>query len=203
MSIGKLYPVAVTADNPIPKPMRERIVDVALDLFARQGYQGTSLRHIAERLGVSKAAVYHHFHAKDDIARTVVGRALDVLTEASDRLVVAGTDPGAWQRALPQIIDVVLRHRQMLVVLERNEDVFHALFANDADLGARMAQQNTKLSVLFADPRLEPRVRVRLGCTLGAIFGPLVMLSDHYQDMPADQLREQLMEVIKALLGDL
>lgn len=195
--------MAVTADNPVPKPMRERIVDVALDLFARQGYQGTSLRHIAERLGVSKAAVYHHFHAKDDIARVVVVRALDVLTEASDRLVVAGTDPGAWQRALPQIIDVVLRHRQMLVVLERNEDVFHALFANDADLGARMAQQNTKLSVLFADPRLEPRVRVRLGSTLGAIFGPLVMFSDHYQDMPTDQLRDQLMEVIKALLGDL
>ncbi|USX49976.1 TetR/AcrR family transcriptional regulator [Lentzea sp. HUAS12] len=193
----------MTADNPVPKPMRERIVDVALDLFARQGYQGTSLRHIAERLGVSKAAVYHHFHAKDDIARVVVVRALDVLTEASDRLVVAGTDPGAWQRALPQIIDVVLRHRQMLVVLERNEDVFHALFANDADLGARMAQQNTKLSVLFADPRLEPRVRVRLGSTLGAIFGPLVMFSDHYQDMPTDQLRDQLMEVIKALLGDL
>jgi len=183
--------------------MRERIVDVALDLFARQGYQGTSLRHIAERLGVSKAAVYHHFHAKDDIARTVVGRALDVLTEASDRLVVAGTDPGAWQRALTQIIDIALRHRQMLVVLERNEDVFHALFANDPELGARMAQQNMKLSVLFADPRLDPRVRVRLGSTLGAIFGPLVMLSDHYQDLPADRLREELMEVIEALLGDL
>ncbi|MEV0942039.1 helix-turn-helix domain-containing protein [Micromonospora wenchangensis] len=183
--------------------MRERIVDVAVELFARQGYQGTSLRHIAERLGVSKAAVYHHFHAKDDIARTVVGRALDVLTEASDRLVVAGTDPSAWQRALPQIIDIALRHRQMLVVLERNEDVFHALFANDPEVGARLAAQNTKLSALFADPALDPKVRVRLGSTLGAIFGPLVMLSDHYQDMPADQLREQLMEVIKVLLDGL
>ncbi|WP_232323774.1 TetR/AcrR family transcriptional regulator [Catenuloplanes japonicus] len=193
----------MTAASPALKPMRERIVDVAIDLFARQGYQGTSLRHIADRLGVSKAAVYHHFHAKGDIARTVVGRALDVLTEASDRLVVAGTDPGAWQRALPQIIDIALRHREMLVVLERNEDVFHTLFADDPELGARMAQQNTKLAALFADPRLDPRVRVRLGSTLGAVFGPLVMLSDHYQDLPTDQLREQLMEVVKALLGDL
>ena len=124
MPIGKLCPVAVTSANPTPEPMRERIVDVAVELFARQGYQGTSLRHIAERLGVSKAAVYHHFHGTDDIARTVIGRALDVLTEASDRLVVAGTDPGAWQRALPQIIDIALRHRQMLVVLERNEKFF-------------------------------------------------------------------------------
>ena len=39
------------------EPMRERIIDVAIDLFARQGYQGTSLRHLAERLGISKAAV--------------------------------------------------------------------------------------------------------------------------------------------------
>lgn len=183
--------------------MRDRIVDVAVDLFARQGYQGTSLRHIAERLGVTKAAVYHHFHAKDDIARTVVGRALHVLTEASDRLVVAGTDPGAWQRALPQIIDIALQHRQMLVVLERNEDVFHALFANDPELGTQMAKQNTKLATLFADPQLDPRVRVRLGATLGAIFGPLVMLSDHYQDLSTDHLRDQLMDVITALLSDL
>ena len=82
------------------EPMRERIIDVAIDLFARQGYQGTSLRHLAERLGISKAAVYHHYRAKDDIARVVIRRALDAIADMSDRLVVAGTDPAAWQRAL-------------------------------------------------------------------------------------------------------
>ena len=44
---------------------RERIKQVALELFTEQGYEGTSLREIAERLGVTKAALYYHFKSKD------------------------------------------------------------------------------------------------------------------------------------------
>src|ERR1700677_4503337 len=46
---------------------RERILDVALDLFNDQGYDKTSLREIAERLGFTKAALYYHFERKEDI----------------------------------------------------------------------------------------------------------------------------------------
>ena len=42
---------------------RERILDVALDLFVDQGYDATSLRQIAERLGVTKQTV-HRKHGK-------------------------------------------------------------------------------------------------------------------------------------------
>lgn len=47
LPIGKLHPVAATSANPTPEPMRERIVDVAVELFARQGYakDGIALRH--------------------------------------------------------------------------------------------------------------------------------------------------------------
>ncbi len=46
---------------------RERILDIALELFTEQGYDKTSLRQIAERLGFSKAAIYYHFASKEDI----------------------------------------------------------------------------------------------------------------------------------------
>ena len=46
---------------------RERILDIALDLFIEQGFDKTSLRQIAEKLGFSKAALYYHFASKDDI----------------------------------------------------------------------------------------------------------------------------------------
>ena len=49
---------------------RERIQQVALELFAEQGYERTSLREIAERLGVTKAALYYHFKSKEDIVRS-------------------------------------------------------------------------------------------------------------------------------------
>src|SRR6516164_8413382 len=46
---------------------RDRILDIALELFTEQGFDATSLRQIAERLGVTKAALYYHFESKDDI----------------------------------------------------------------------------------------------------------------------------------------
>src|SRR5260370_116 len=51
---------------------RQRIQSVALELFAEQGYDKTSLREIAERLGVTKAALYYHFKSKEDIVTSLV-----------------------------------------------------------------------------------------------------------------------------------
>jgi AcrR family transcriptional regulator len=51
---------------------RQRIQSVALELFAEQGYDKTSLREIAERLGVTKAALYYHFKSKEDIVASLV-----------------------------------------------------------------------------------------------------------------------------------
>src|SRR5579862_878694 len=49
---------------------RSQAQKVALELFAEQGYEKTSLREIAERLGVTKAALYYHFKSKEDIVHS-------------------------------------------------------------------------------------------------------------------------------------
>src|SRR5215468_12445924 len=51
---------------------RARLLGLALQLFAEQGYEQTSLREIAERLGVTKAALYYYFKSKEDIVRSLV-----------------------------------------------------------------------------------------------------------------------------------
>ncbi|MFF4492856.1 TetR/AcrR family transcriptional regulator [Streptomyces sp. NPDC001546] len=63
---------------------RQRIQEVALELFAEQGYEKTSLREIAERLEVTKAALYYHFKTKEDIIISVFEdrtRPIDELIE--------------------------------------------------------------------------------------------------------------------------
>ena len=60
---------------------RQRIQDVALELFAEQGYEKTSLREIAERLEVTKAALYYHFKTKEDIVISL----FEDLTQADRR----------------------------------------------------------------------------------------------------------------------
>ncbi|GAB2732969.1 TetR/AcrR family transcriptional regulator [Kitasatospora kifunensis] len=61
---------------------RARIISVALELFAEQGYEKTSLREIADRLGVTKAALYYHFKTKDDIVHGIVESMAAPIDEA-------------------------------------------------------------------------------------------------------------------------
>jgi AcrR family transcriptional regulator len=60
---------------------RARIQAVALELFAEHGYEKTSLREIAERLNVTKAALYYHFKTKEDIIVSLFDDALARLDE--------------------------------------------------------------------------------------------------------------------------
>ena len=46
------------------KPMKERILEEALQLFSQNGYTGTSMNDIAAKLGVTKAALYKHYKSK-------------------------------------------------------------------------------------------------------------------------------------------
>jgi AcrR family transcriptional regulator len=63
---------------------------VALHLFAERGYADTSLREIAEQLGVTKAALYFHYKNKEEIITTILRGYLDGLTALVDQ---AATQP--------------------------------------------------------------------------------------------------------------
>jgi AcrR family transcriptional regulator len=69
---------------------RQRIQDVALGLFAEQGYEKTSLREIAERLDVTKAALYYHFKTKEEI---LVGIFEDLSRPMEDLITWAREQP--------------------------------------------------------------------------------------------------------------
>ncbi|MFD7404295.1 TetR/AcrR family transcriptional regulator [Streptomyces sp. NPDC059866] len=86
---------------------RQRIQDVALELFAEQGYEKTSLREIAERLDVTKAALYYHFKTKEEI---LVG-IFDDLMQPIDELVEWG---GHQPHTLETKQEIVRRYSQLL-----------------------------------------------------------------------------------------
>jgi AcrR family transcriptional regulator len=63
---------------------RERIQAVAVELFAEHGYDKTSLREIAERLDVTKAALYYHFNTKEDIVVSLFDDLIAGMDEVID-----------------------------------------------------------------------------------------------------------------------
>ena len=55
---------------------REQILEAALDLFAVNGYEATSISQLADEVGIRKASLYSHFANKQDILDTVVETVL-------------------------------------------------------------------------------------------------------------------------------
>jgi AcrR family transcriptional regulator len=57
----------------------ESLLTVAVAVFNERGYDGTSMEDLAQRLGISKSAIYHHVQSKDELLRMAIDRALDAL----------------------------------------------------------------------------------------------------------------------------
>src|SRR5688572_12961912 len=55
---------------------RNQILDVAASLFSEQGYRATNLGSVAEKLGVTRQALYHHFSQKDAILFALFDRMM-------------------------------------------------------------------------------------------------------------------------------
>jgi len=51
---------------------KEKIIFTGLDLFIRNGYERTSLSEIADRIGITKPAIYYHFKNKDDLFMAIM-----------------------------------------------------------------------------------------------------------------------------------
>ena len=81
-------------------PGRDRILDEAAALFLEHGYEATSVRRIAEAVGMQAASIYHHFHSKDDLLEVILRRGLDVMTAAfSDASAATLAAPGETRLA--------------------------------------------------------------------------------------------------------
>ncbi|HEY0698546.1 MAG TPA: TetR/AcrR family transcriptional regulator [Micromonospora sp.] len=144
---------------------RARIQAVALELFTDQGYEKTSLREIAERLGVTKAALYYHFRSKDDIVNSIV----DDRIERLDRLVDEGagvTDAAGRRELLRRYADEFFSGQQHSVMrfFEQNQTLLKSLTA-----GQRMRERLLRLAAVLAGPDPAPETQLRATLTLFAV----------------------------------
>ena len=74
---------------------RQQILDVATDLFARQGFNGTTTRQIAQRAAVNEAIIFRHFPTKEDLYWAVIEHQISLRPGRSilDARLASGDDP--------------------------------------------------------------------------------------------------------------
>jgi AcrR family transcriptional regulator len=177
---------------------RERILDIALELFTSQGYDKTSLREIAERLGFSKAAIYYHFASKEDIFMALHLRLHEFGREALSTLDENDLSPAVWAALMDGLIEQMLEHRALFILHERNRAALEQLHherhdAEHDDLDARFREALTNEKIPLRD-------RVRIACAFGAVLGSLVLVGNVFADVPTSTLGGLLREAVGDLL---
>ncbi|QKG22428.1 TetR/AcrR family transcriptional regulator [Actinomadura verrucosospora] len=172
------------------KDTRERILDVALELFLEHGYDQTSLREIAERLDVTKAALYYHFRTKEDILDALVGS----IGEPVDELI-------AWGRAQPPTLETRRELlRRLNEALEKGAPVFQFLQENQAALRGRTSPETFRnrmrdLAALMTDPDASVLDQIRSVSALFTVyFGTFAVSS---MDGTLEEKRAALLQVAR------
>lgn len=173
---------------------RQRIQDVAMELFAEQGYEKTSLREIAERLEVTKAALYYHFKTKEDILISLfqdLARPLDELLD--------------WGRQQPRTLETKQELvRRYSVALKSALPLFRFMQQNQAAVshlrpGETLKDRMMAISDLLRDPDAPLPDQVR---SLSALF-VMHTASFTMQHIEADpeEKRKAVLEVALDLLA--
>jgi AcrR family transcriptional regulator len=140
-----------------PQPStRERIQQTAIALFSEHGYEHTSLREIAEQLGVTKAALYYHFKTKEDIAASF----FDSYAEDLDRICDWGdTQPRTLDtrtELMRRYAEVIRAHVPVLRFMQNNQA---ALTRLDRMSVFRLRQRRLHALLVESDAPLIHRLR--------------------------------------------
>ncbi|NBE55492.1 TetR/AcrR family transcriptional regulator [Streptomyces boluensis] len=172
---------------------RQRIQDVALDLFAERGYEKTSLREIAEQLEVTKAALYYHFKTKEDILDSL----FEDLTRTIDELI-------EWAAEQPRTLDtkqeILRRYGDALAGAER---LFRFMQENQATMrelrtGEDFKARMMRLLDLLRDPDAPLADQVRCFSALFSMHAGMFVLKDVEGD--PEEKRKALLEVATELV---
>lgn len=193
--------ITQTAIEEVPEALstRERILNVALDLFIEKGYDKTSLREIAEQLGFTKAALYYHFSSKGDILMALHLRLHEFSTEALDQMASQEPTAARWGELLEEIVDQMLAHRKIFLLHERNQAAFEQLHREEHD--AKHQDMQEQFRKIFSDVRLPVRDRVRMAASFGAVMGGIVIAADAFDDIPTDEFSALLRATVRDLLA--
>jgi AcrR family transcriptional regulator len=158
---------------------RSRIEDVALELFIRKGFSGTTLQDIADELQLTKTALYYHYPSKDELIRSLVQPAIAAIDDFFAASIDAGTDA---RRFLEGFFDLNYHHRR----------IFLALIADPTGLGSveamgwvsRLAVQ-AQVQLVGPKPTSDQRIRAIM-----AVNG-LSRCATLLTDIPLGELRER------------
>ncbi|TDC70219.1 TetR family transcriptional regulator [Actinomadura sp. GC306] len=180
-------------DESKPPDTRTRILETALDVFSERGYQAGSMREIADRLQLTKAAVFYHFPAKSVLLATLCEPLSEGLEDVLARARLTADRAAARRQLIEGTLDVYIQNRKLLyVIMQDLTTLAHdRAFQHYVDL---IQQVHDEFTGPYPDVTLQVRT-VQIFATLG---DPVFLC----RDVPVDRLRAEILRGAWALLDD-
>ncbi|KUI38695.1 TetR family transcriptional regulator [Mycobacterium sp. IS-1496] len=170
-----------------------RILDAALALIADHGVGGTSLQMIADRVGVTKAAVYHQFKTKDEIVIALTERELGWLEEALESAEAESDRQSARELLLTRVVQLAVERRRMVSVLQFDPVIIRMLAEHEP-----FQRFIDRLYAAILGEETGARARVHAAMLSGvisvAVMHPLVA------DLDDGTLREELLHAMRRIV---
>lgn len=167
---------------------RQLIQDVALELFADHGYEKTSLREIAERLDVTKAALYYHFKTKEDILISL----FEDLTRPMEELIEWGREQphtlATKQEVLRRYSDALHDAAPLFRFMQENQAT-----VRDLSIGEQFKTRMLGLRDIIRDPESSLTAQVRCISALFTMHAGMFALQDVEGD--PEEKREAVLKV--------
>lgn len=171
-----------------------RIVNAAVELFARHGVGGTSLQMIADAVGVTKAAVYHHFKTKEEIVLAAAQLELARLEGAIEAAEAEPSPDRARDVLVVRIVDLAVERRRMESTL-LGDPVIVRYFAHHEPYREVMDRLYRILMGDDAGPDARVPAAMLTAAIGGAVMHPIVV------DLDDETLRAQLLHLARRFLN--
>jgi AcrR family transcriptional regulator len=187
-------PLAAPPGSASYTPAQTRVIEAALALFAEHGIGGTSLQMIADAIGVTKAAVYHQYHTKDQIVLAVARVVLAGLDAAATAAEAERSRSRAREVLIARMIDLAVERRGWAGVLQRDPVMLRFLEEHES-FRRVMERVNRLLMGGASDPRARVQAAMLASAVAGAVIHPLAL------DLDDETLRAQLLKHARKLLS--
>lgn len=173
-----------------------RILAAAIELFDANGVAGTSLQMIANKLGITKTAIYHQFPAKDELVLAIGNLIFDQIQAMIQR---AEQEPSVDKRRdvfVQDLVDLAVANRDMAGFLHQ-DPVILRLFEDHAPFRETFEKMDTLL--LGSSDTQQARASVAFLVTAigGAVRHPLVT------EFSDEELTEKLLQLSRLLIAQI
>lgn len=176
---------------------RETIREVALELFSTRGFEQTSLREIAERVGLTKASLYYHFPSKQALLTAIIDPVIEGWRSMAIDVKDLPHTPDNIRELLRRNLDVLLSNQAVAGIFLRDPA---GLVATLGPIWEDMLDASKRLTTWLAGPDPTPAQRLRAVAAMEIIGGALTSMTYLDEPPPEDVVRTVLLESAIAVL---